>query len=163
MPTMTRAERLAERVETERQVLFVKFYGLGVLILIFMIGFVKIVFAEDDLQTLHAEICQAVPKSPLCEDFEDLRTVDTLAKKKGVPTRLLVGIWNAESTIGTRFNKAVCYSYYNWAGLKGKKFDDGRVEMYADNRRKPDANGCWLYKFKSWEDGVNSFLNTLAI
>lgn len=161
---MTRAERLEERAQMQKDIAFAKLYAVF-LLGVFLVSMIVSVFEEDpdSVENIHEEICQAVPKSPLCDDIEDLRTVDSMAKKKGVPTRLLIGIWNAESTIGTNFNRPVCYSYYNWAGLKGKKFDDGRVEMYAADRRKPDANGCWLYKFESWEDGVNSFLNTLAI
>ena len=117
----------------------------------------------DSIKTIHSEVCQAVPKSPLCVDIKSLETVDKAARGKGVPTRLVVGIFFAESSVGTNFNKPACYSYYNWAGLKGRKFDDGRVEWYSQNRKKPDENGCWLYKFSSWEEGVNSFLNTLAI
>lgn len=35
--------------------------------------------------------------------------------------------------------------------------------MYAANRKKPDKNGCWLYRFTSVEQATESLVNTLAI
>lgn len=164
-PVMTRQERLEERLQFEKDLQFAKLYWMFFL---FMILFASVVsaFVGDDFNnpwTIHEQICQKVPNSPLCKDEKAFLTVHKMAKEKWVPTRLVIGIWFAESTIWTNFNKDVCYSYYNWAWLKWRKFDDGRVEMYADDRGKPDKNGCWLYKFESWEDWVNSFLNTIAI
>lgn len=69
---------------------------------------------ETDIDTLHSEICHKVPESPLCDDIELLRRIDSIGREKGVPTRLLVGISFAESTIGTHFNKSACKSYNNW-------------------------------------------------
>lgn len=53
----------------------------------------------DPVEILHREICDSVPKSPLCDDIEILRRVDMIAEQKKVPTRLLVGISYAESHI----------------------------------------------------------------
>lgn len=162
-PILTRAERLAERIETEKQILFVKFYGLAVVILLLMIWFVRVCFWESELEILHDEICDHVPSSLLCTDYDFLERVNKIAEDKNVPVRLLIGVWNAESTLGTHFNKPICSTYHNWAGLKWRKFDDGHVEMFAINRKKPDENGCWLYKFDDLEQATQSLANTIAL
>jgi uncharacterized FlgJ-related protein len=89
--------------------------------------------------------------------------VDRVASEKWVPTRLVVGIANAESSIWLNFNKWACSGYNNWFGLKGRKYDDGKVVMYALNRKKPDSNGCYLYKFSTLEEWVRSLVNTISM
>lgn len=46
--------------------------------------------ATIDIQTLHSKICKTTSKSPLCEDIEILKRIDTIAKSKGVPTGLII-------------------------------------------------------------------------
>lgn len=164
MPVMTRAERLQDQAQLQKDIWFAKVYWLFLLSM-FLLATIAATFREDpdSIETIHAEICDHNQKSPLCADLSLLKRVDTIASKKKVPTRLVIGIWNAESTLGTNFNKWACASYNNWAWLKGRKFDDGRVEMYAVNRRKPDKNGCWLYRFDSVEQATESLVNTIAI
>jgi len=68
---------------------------------------------DKELETLHAKICATTSKSPLCEDIEILRRMDTIGKEKGVPVRLMVGIMFAESTLGINYNKPACSHYNN--------------------------------------------------
>lgn len=37
---------------------------------------------DYDTQKLHAKICQKTSKSPLCEDIEILRRIDSIAREK---------------------------------------------------------------------------------
>jgi len=45
---------------------------------------------ESNIETLHAKICKTKEISPLCEDIEILRRIDSIASKKGVPTGLII-------------------------------------------------------------------------
>lgn len=40
------------------------------------------VHKETDIDTLHSEICQKVPESPLCGDVELLRRIDSIGREK---------------------------------------------------------------------------------
>lgn len=160
-PIMTRKERIENQKLYERWTRELKQYFCAFMLIPLFILF----FREDpdSVKTLHQEICQIQPKSPLCTDIRSLEILNTIATRKWVPTRLMLWIYNAESSLWINFNKKECYAYYNWAGLKGKMDDSGKVTMYATNRKKPDKNGCWLYRFSSWEEAVNSLANTLSI
>lgn len=46
--------------------------------------------ATIDIQTMHSKICKTRKDSPLCEDIEILKRIDTIAKSKGVPTGLII-------------------------------------------------------------------------
>jgi len=118
---------------------------------------------DYDTQKLHAKICQKTSKSPLCEDIEILRRIDSIAREKGVPTGLIIGIMFAESTLGINFNKEVCAHYNNPYGIKGRKYDTGKVEWYTKTKWRPDENGCWLYKFDSIDEATYSLANTISI
>lgn len=91
MPVMTRAERLQEREQFKRDIGFAKVYG-GFLVSMFLLISIVSTFSEkpDSPETIHKEICQHAPNSPLCNDFALLERVDTIASKKNVPTRLVV-------------------------------------------------------------------------
>lgn len=114
------------------------------------------------MEELHEEICQKVPESPLCGDIELLRRIDSIGREKGVPTRLLIGVSYAESHIGVNFNKEACRGYNNWFWLKGKKYDNWKVEWFTKDKKR-DSNGCWLYKFKSVEEWFYALANTISI
>ncbi len=42
----------------------------------------EIVHKLTDLDTLHSEICHKVPESPLCDDIELLRRIDSIGREK---------------------------------------------------------------------------------
>lgn len=118
---------------------------------------------DYDTQKLHAKICQKTSKSPLCEDIEILRRIDSIAREKWVPTGLIIGIMFAESTLSTNYNKPACKSYNNPYGIKGRKYDNGKVEWYTKTIGRADENGCWLYKFDSIDEATYSLANTISI
>lgn len=123
----------------------------------------EIVHKLTDLDTLHSEICHKVPESPLCDDIELLRRIDSIWREKGVPTRLLIWIAYSESHIGVNFNKEACRATNNWAWIKGKKHDTGKVVWYTQEKGKADSDGCWLYRFKSVEEWFYSLANTISM
>lgn len=115
------------------------------------------------MEELHEEICQKVPESPLCGDIELLRRIDSIGREKGVPTRLLIGIMFAESTLNTHFNKPACAHYNNPYWIKWRKYDTGKVVWYTKTKGKPDENGCWLFRFDSIEQATYSLANTISL
>lgn len=160
---MTRKERIENRKALAHDLNFMKIYAFTLFLFFFSLAIGSKMFWSDDLEILHDEICASSAKSPLCSDYKLLERIDIIAKKKNVPTRLIVGIWNAESSVGTNFNKNECSKYNNWAWLKWKMDNNGNVTMYAVNRKKPDANWCYLYRFDSVEKMTESLSNTLSI
>ncbi len=118
---------------------------------------------DTRIETLHAKICKRTSKSPLCEDIEILRRIDTIAKEKWVPTWLIIWIMHSESTLATHYNKPACSSYNNPYWIKWRKYDTGKVEWYTKSKGKPDNNGCWLYKFNSIDEATYSLANTISI
>ena len=117
---------------------------------------------ETNIDTLHSEICDKVPESPICWNIELLRRIDIIGQSKWVPTRLLIWVAYAESHIGVNFNREACRGYNNWFWLKGKKYDTWKVVWFTKNK-KADSNWCWLYKFESIEDGFYSLANTISV
>lgn len=118
--------------------------------------------ATIDIQTLHSKICNTRKDSPLCEDIEILKRIDTIAKSKGVPTGLIIWIMNAESSLSTHFNKEACKTRNNPYWIKGRKYDNGKTEWYH-NKRWPDPDGCYLYAFDSIDEATYSLANTISI
>jgi len=105
---MTRQERIREREGVARDIAFAKVYALFFFCFFILVALGSKIIEwsnRDTLPKLHAEICAHSSASPLCKDFELLERVSSIAQKKDVPTRLIIGIWNAESTLGTHFNK----------------------------------------------------------
>ncbi len=74
---------------------------------------------NNNIETLHAKICKTTSKSPLCEDIEILRRIDSIAKEKWVPTGLIIGIMHAESSLSTNYNKPICKTRNNPYWIKG--------------------------------------------
>jgi hypothetical protein len=164
-PVYTRQERIQDRQGTESDLFFMKAYAIFFVIFFFTMAiWIKLTRAEpiDPLVTLHEEICATRSNSPFC-DMETLRMVQSIAESKWVPVRLVIWVSFAESSLATNYNKPACAKYNNHWWLKGKMNDNGKVEMYAVNRKKPDKNGCYLYKFSSLEEWVRSFVNTISI
>lgn len=118
---------------------------------------------DTRIETLHAKICKRTSKSPLCEDIEILRRIDSIAKEKGVPTWLIIWIMHSESTLATHYNKPICSTYNNPFWIKWRKYDTGKVVWYTKAKGKPDNNGCWLYKFNSIDEATYSLANTISI
>ena len=141
---------------------YIAFFAILMLI-IWIVGLARADEQKDSPERILSEICAHKPNSPLCIHPFVLEKVQKIADKKNVPIRLILWIWNAESSLWTNFSNWTCAKYHNWAGLKGKKFDDGSVEYYQANRKKPDENGCWLYRFWSFEEGTEALVNTIAL
>lgn len=118
---------------------------------------------DYSVQNLHSKICKTTEKSPLCEDIEILRRIDSIAREKWVPTGLIIGIMFAESTLATNYNKPACAHYNNPFGIKGRKYDTGKVEWYTKTKGRADSNWCWLYKFDSIDEATYSLANTISI
>lgn len=165
-PSDTRSiqERTRDQVQMTTDISFAKSYAVffaSFILLTYLVAYIK-QDTRSELDILKSEICSAVPASALCKNPTVLPLVDSIATKHGVPTRLIVWIYNAESTLWTHFNKPACAGYRNWAGLKWRKFHDNSVQYYQENRRKPDSNWCWLYKFDSFEQATESLALTLS-
>lgn len=89
LPKMTPREIRIERLNFERDIGFMKVYAL------FLFSFISLAYivqwiTHDPLGDLHTEICAHVQNSPLCKSFDTLAMVDEVARKKNVPTRLVV-------------------------------------------------------------------------
>lgn len=117
---------------------------------------------DYETQKLHAKICQTTSKSPLCEDIEILRRIDSIAREKGVPTGLIIGIMFAESTLGTNYNLPICKTRNNPYWIKGRKYDNGKTVMY-NNGKGRDSDGCYLYPFESLDEATYSLANSISI
>lgn len=113
--------------------------------------------------SLQKKICKKAVESPLCKDIEILRRIDTIATSKWVPTTLILGIMLAESTLATNYNKPICKTYNNPYWIKGRKYDNGKIEWYTKTKGRPDSNWCWLYKFDSIDEATYSLANTISI
>lgn len=111
---------------------------------------------------LMQKVCELVPTSPLCNNWELLKTFSDTAQKRNVPTWLIVGIAYAESDIGTNFhhtNRPDCReNTFNWYWAKARH--DG---IRGRNEWQKIWHGCYLYKFKSMEDGIQSIVNTIGV
>lgn len=162
---------LQSRLQIQRDYRKAKFfilYAIGMLALLTVCAIWEATKAEaqeptiPDIVLLHEEICDKVPISPLCTNTDLLEEIDSIASKKNVPTRLLVGIMYAESSLATNYNKPICKIRNNPYWIKWRKFDDWHVEWFTKNR-KADKDGCWLYHFKSIEEATESLINTLSI
>lgn len=114
---------------------------------------------------LHEKVCQKQINSPLCKDealFDRLYqlTEERLPWKNFYP--ILLGITNAESSLGLNFAKdkvwGTCAGRNNWGGIKWKKTDDGKS---VKDQQIPDQFWCYLYKFDSIEDYWISKVNTI--
>lgn len=168
VPPMTRKERLQERKDTERMFSMAKLYLAIVIpfvLALYVWAWIHSVNAEkpDTITKVQSDICTLAPKSALCSDLVLLTDIDDIAKRKGVPTRLILWIMYSESTLHTNYNKPICKTYNNPFGLKWKKYDDWHVVWFSGDRRKGDDNGCWLYKFSSIQEATESLANTLAV
>lgn len=117
-----------------------------------------------ELDELFKSVCKAKPSSPIC----DRATFDRLYKitEERLPWKnffpILLGITNAESSLGTAYAKDnkgwFCTWYNNLWGIKWKKTDDWKS---VRDQKIPDSNGCYLYKFDSIDDYWISKVNTI--
>lgn len=162
-PIMTRQERLYQRQVWEKDLKMMKYYGAFIAWLFLLCFIVSIFNGKSEMDTLHGKICSEAPGSILCTSRDTLEMFGRKSREKWVPLGLVVGVAYAESSLHTNYNKPICKEYNNLFGLKGYKRDDGRLDWYTDNRGRPDDQGCWLYKFKSIEEWLNGFLNTISM
>lgn len=115
------------------------------------------------LTKIHGKICTIQPKSPLCEDFALLERLEKITTDR-IPDNphifpILLGITNSESSLGTNYAPhAGCANYNNFGGIKWRKTDDGKS---VRDQTIPQADGCWLYKFESYEDYWISKVNSI--
>lgn len=152
-PVLSILETTRDQVQLATDLSFAKQYAVffcSFILLAYIVAWIR-QDTRSELDILRSEICAKVPASPACKHPEVLTLIDTVATKHNVPTRLITGIYFAESTLWINFNKPPCSQYHNWAWLKWRKFHDNSVEYYSTNRKRPDANGCWLYRFDSFE------------
>lgn len=119
---------------------------------------------SKELDELFKSVCDAKPSSPICDRATFYRlykiTEERLPWKNFFP--ILLGITNAESSLGTAYAKNnkgwFCTWYNNLWGIKHKKTDDWKS---VKDQKIPDTNGCYLYKFDSIEDYWISKVNTI--
>ena len=122
------------------------------------------VIPPKELDELFNKVCKSKPSSPICDraTFDRLYkiTEDRLPWKNFFP--ILLGITNAESSLGTAYAKNnkgwYCTGYNNLGWIKWKKTDDGKS---VRDQKIPDSNGCYLYKFDSIDDYWISKVNTI--
>ncbi len=168
-PIRSIQERTQEQVALHTDIEFMKAYATFFVIFIslaYLFNAMRIQLQEDtvsDIMKLKQEICDTVPASALCINPRPLYVMDEIAQAHQVPVRLLVGIYFAESTLGTRFNRPQCSSYRNWSWLKWRKFPNWSVQYYSTDRSKPDSNWCWLYKFDSFEEATTALALTISL
>ena len=118
---------------------------------------------NQNLKKIHEKICAIQPKSPLCEDFALLERLEKITTDR-IPDNphifpILLGITNSESSLGTNYAPhAGCANYNNFGGIKWRKTDDGKS---VRDQTIPQADGCWLYKFESYEDYWISKVNSI--
>ena len=118
----------------------------------------------EELERLNKEVCKKNINSPICERETFYRlykiTEERLPWKNFFP--ILLGITNAESSLGTAYAKNnkgwYCTGYNNLGWIKWKKTDDGKS---VRDQKIPDTNGCYLYKFDSIDDYWISKVNTI--
>lgn len=107
---------------------------------------------------LNNHICQATKNSPLCNNIKLVKELEIISKNRGVDFMLMLGITYAESNIWTNYAKGCSSEYYNMWGIKWRINNDWSK---TKDQKIPDKNGCWIYKFKSYEDYWQSKANSL--
>lgn len=122
------------------------------------------VIPPKELDELFNNVCKSKPSSPICDraTFDRLYkiTEDRLPWKNFFP--ILLGITNAESSLGTAFAKNnkgwYCTGYNNLGGVKYKKDDEWKS---IRDQKIPQSDWCYLYKFESIDDYWISKVNTI--
>ena len=140
-----------------------KEFGTGSVV-VWTSGTGKTVLPPKELDELFNKVCKNKPSSPICNraTFDRLYkiTEERLPWKNFFP--ILLGITNAESSLGTAYAKDnkgwFCTGYNNLGWIKYRKTDDGKS---VRDQKVPDTNGCYLYKFESIDDYWISKVNTI--
>ena len=112
------------------------------------------------------KICEVSSSSPMCNNWEMLNDLMEVAEKRNVDYKLLLWIMYAESHIGANFKPYKCSATHNWAGLKARKYDDGRLSEKFDVQYQSlnmDLEWCWLYYFEDYHTFFESLANTIWI
>lgn len=123
-------------------------------------------YSNTEYWVVMDKICELSPNSPMCNDYVMLNKLNEIATHREVDYKLLLGIMYAESHIWYNYNKENCRQTNNWAWLKARKYDDGRVSEWFDKQYETldkDLNGCWLYYFEDVETFFESLANTIWI
>ena len=168
-PVTSLQESTRERALTAANISFAKTYATllaSFVLLSYIVAWTTQAKVSDILEptpSLHEEICDRVPDSPLCSEPKLFDSLESIASEHWVPARLLAGIYFAESRLWTHFSSEPCSSYNNWWGMKWKKTSAAPAVFYQENRRKPDPQGCWLYRFNSFEEATESLAKTLSL
>lgn len=126
----------------------------------------RLIYWDEETIPVMDKICELSPNSPMCNNWEMLMDLKDVAEKREVDYKLLLGIMYAESHIWANFNKENCRQTNNWAWLKARKYDDGRISEWFDKQYETldkDLNGCWLYYFEDVETFFESLANTIWI
>ena len=120
------------------------------------------IYWNEETLPVMKRICELSPDSPMCNDWEMLMDLKDVAEKRWTDYRLLLGIMYGESHIWVNFKPYKCKVTNNWAGLKGRKYDDGttseRYNIQYQSLTGMDLEWCWLYYF----DDVHTFFESLA-
>lgn len=123
-------------------------------------------YSNTEYWVVMDKICELSPNSPMCNDYVMLNKLNEIATHREVDYKLLLGIMYAESHIWYNYNKENCRQTNNWAWLKARKYDDGRISEWFDKQYETldkDLNGCWLYYFEDVETFFESLANTIWI
>lgn len=118
----------------------------------------------EELERLNKEVCKKNINSPICERETFYRlykiTEERLPWKNFFP--ILLGITNAESSLGTAYAKNnkgwYCTGYNNLGGVKYKKDDEWKS---IRDQKIPQSDWCYLYKFESIDEYWKSKVNTI--
>jgi hypothetical protein len=100
-PVLSLMETTRDQVQLATDLSFAKQYAVffcSFILLAYIVAWIR-QDTRSELDILRSEICAKVPASPACKHPEVLTLIDTVATKHNVPTRLITGIYFAESTL----------------------------------------------------------------
>lgn len=116
----------------------------------------ELYWTEETIKVMD-KICELSKESPMCNNWEMLHDLITVAEKRNANYKILLWIMYWESHIWVNFKPVYCWETNNWAWLKARKYDDGSVSEWFD-KQEWKIEWCWLYKF----DDVHTFFESLA-
>lgn len=112
--------------------------------------------------TIMKKICEIKiegRKSPLCDDWNLYNYGKKVFEKKWVSRNIALGIMYAESHIWANYAGTCNSSWNNWWGMKYRWLDNWKI---ISDQKIPNAGNCWLYRYSSVKDYLNSKSNLLA-
>lgn len=130
----------------------------------------KQIYWTPELVSVMDRICELSKDSPMCWDYEMLNDLKEVAEKRNVNYKILLWIMYWESHIWVNFKPYNCRVSNNWAGLKARKYDDGRLSeryniqyQWLSNELQRELDWCWLYYFEDVHTFFESLANTIGI